>query len=87
MSIKTQLKKLEQYEVTHRSAFDRLGAVVLTAATLFGMTELGQSGNDSWKREIIARPAYALNSAAENEMERLPVKFDDGLTAQSNSGL
>ena len=86
MSIKTQIKKLEQYEVTHRSGFDRLGALVLTAATVFGMTSLGQKSND-WKREIIARPAYAFNSAAENEMERLPIKFDDGLTSQGNSGL
>jgi hypothetical protein len=88
VSIKTQIKRLEHYEVTHKSAFERLGAIVLTLATVFSMTELGnQDHHQLVKRDVITQQNYVLNSGAENEMERLPIKFDDGLTAQSNSGI
>jgi len=88
VSIKTQIKRLEHYEVTHRSSFERLGALILTVATLFSMTELGSDDRQRMvKTETVLQPITVLNSAAESEMERIPIKFDDGLTAQSNSGL
>ena len=86
MSIKTQIKRLEQYEVNHRSSFERAGAILLTLATLFSLTELGHDKTGQLaKKDVVTTPSYI--SAAENEMERIPIKFDDGLIAQSNSGL
>ena len=88
MSIKTEIKKLQHYQVTHRSVFERVGALVLTAATVFSMTELGNHDQRQLaKRDIVAQQTLVLNSGAENEMERLPVKFDDGLTAQAHGGI
>jgi len=88
VSIKTQIKRLEHYEVTHRSSFERFGALVLVAATLFSLTELGNNERQRLtKAEAVLQPAAVLNSGAENEMERVPIKFDDGLMAQSHGGL
>ena len=87
MNIKTQLKRLEHYEVKHRSAVERFGAVLLAAATIFSMTELGHDKiNRLMQREVLAvQPIYV--SAAENEVERTPIKFDDGILAQNHAGL
>lgn len=88
MSIKTQIKRLEHYEVTHRSGFERVCALILVAATLFSLTELGNNERQRLtKAEAVLQPAAVLNSGAENEMERVPIKFDDGLMAQSHSGI
>lgn len=89
MSIKTQIKKLEQYEVQHRSAFERGGAIFLTLATLFSMTELGQ--HDATKRvarsDVLANSSIVFNPAEKNETVRMPIKFDDGLRAPATSGI
>jgi hypothetical protein len=88
VSIKKQIKKLEHYEVTHRSGLERLGALVLVAATIFSLTELGNNERQRLTRtEAVLQPTAVLNSGAESEMERVPIKFDDGLIAQSHSGL
>ena len=86
MSIKKQIKKLEHYEVTHHSFFERAGALVLVAATLFSLTELGNNERQRLtKAEAVLQPTVVLNSGAENEMERIPIEFDDGLMSQSHS--
>ena len=86
MSIKTQIKKLEHYEVTHRSAAVRFWASALAVATVFSLTELGHDRTSRVAvRDVITTPSYI--NAAENEMERIPIKFDDGLIAQTNGGL
>lgn len=87
MRIKTQIKKLEQYELNHRSAFARTGALVLTAATLFSLLDPGHTGiGRQAKRDVIAPTPYVLNSARENETMRLPVKLDDGLRSVATTG-
>lgn len=88
MSIKTQIKKLEQYEVQHRSAFERIGAFILTIATVFSMTELGHTEdkrNFNRAREAVVAQAIVFNPAEKNETVRMPVKFDDGLRATATT--
>ena len=87
MSIKTEIKKLEQYELKHRSSFERFGALVLAVATIFSMLELGHDHTTQLaKRDVVFQSRTALNSAAENETVRMPVKFDDGLRAVATTG-
>lgn len=86
MSINKQIKKLEHYELNHRSNFMRAGALILTAATIFSMTELGDGhASHVAKRDVVTNLSYI--NAAENEMERIPIKFDNGLTATAHSGM
>lgn len=92
MSIKTQIKKelrkIERYQVTHRSGFERAGAIFLTAATLFSLTELG--GHSEQKRvartDVVAPPNVVLGPAEKNETVRMPIKFDDGLRSVATTG-
>jgi hypothetical protein len=87
VSIKKQIKKLEQYEVKHRSTFERYGALLLTVATLFGSAQLGHDHTAQLaKKDVVFQSRVSLNSAAENETVRMPVKFDDGLRATATMG-
>lgn len=83
MSLKTQIKRLEHYELQHRSSFERLGAIVLTAATLFSISNVAHAQD---KREALVFGPLALNSAHENETMRHPVKLDDGLRSVATVG-
>jgi len=90
--IKNELKRLERYELSHRSAFARTGAMVLTLATLFSLTGLGHEDprQRAVNREIIAQFVPVFNpiekNAEKNETVRMPIKFDDGLRATSTTG-
>jgi len=87
VTIKTQIKKLEQYELKHRSGFARVGALVLTAATLFNLLDLSHdAATRQAKKDIITQSPAILNSARENETMRLPVKLDDGLRSIATTG-
>ncbi|HVS58807.1 MAG TPA: hypothetical protein VHD60_03665 [Candidatus Saccharimonadales bacterium] len=86
MSIKTQIKKLEQYEVKHRSGMERLCTIVLAAATIFATIDVSREAARQLK-DAFVQPAFAINSAAENEVVRMPVKFDEGVRATSVTGL
>lgn len=87
MSIKTQIKKLEHYQLHPRSTAARLGALILTAATLFNLLELNHDPNARQaKRDVLGQAPYSLNSARENETMRMPVKLDDGLRAIATTG-
>jgi len=89
MSISSQIRKLEQYEVKHRSGIERLATLVLVVATIFSTTELGH-GDDKRNinlrnRDVIAQRSIVFNPAEKNETVRMPVKFDDGLRATATS--
>lgn len=90
MSIKKQIKKLEHYEVVHRTAFVRGSALALTALTVFSMTELGHEASKLRARvDTFAQTNFITNPAdpaEKNEMVRSPIKFDDGLRAVATSG-
>lgn len=90
MSIKKQIKKLEHYDVHHRSNAEKIGALVLTAATILSIVV---ENHDATKRlaktDIMANPNFvSVNAepAEKNEMVRSPIKFDDGLRAAATSG-
>lgn len=87
MSIKTQIKKLEHYQLHPRSNVARVGALILTAATLFNMLELSHDNSTRQARkDVLGQSSYSLNSARENETMRMPVKLDDGLRAIATTG-
>lgn len=87
MSIKTQIKKLEHYQLHPRSNIVRLGALLLTAATLFNLLELTHDNAARLARkDVVGQMSYILNSARENETMRQPVKLDDGLRAVATTG-
>jgi hypothetical protein len=90
MKIKTQIKKLDHYDVHDRSHFERIGALVLTAATVLSIVA---EGHDATKRlaraDVIANPSFVASNhepAEKNEMVRMPIKFDDGLRAAATTG-
>jgi hypothetical protein len=92
MSISAQIRKLEQYELKHRSGIERTATIVLTMIALFSMSELGHVGNREDKRnlaarghDVIAQRSVVFNPAEKNETVRMPVKFDDGLRATATS--
>ena len=90
VSIKTQIKKLEQYEVNHRSGFERAGALALIALIVFSTTELSRDANKLRSRvESFAQTnfiAHPVDPAEKNETVRMPIKFDDGLRASETTG-
>ncbi len=86
MSIKTEIKKLEHYQVHPRSNALKLGALLLVAATLFEVTGLGHDRRDLTKREAVTGTRYSINTGKENETVRMPIKFDDGLRATATAG-
>jgi predicted glycoside hydrolase/deacetylase ChbG (UPF0249 family) len=90
MSIKKQIKKLEHYDVHQRSHFEKIGAVVLTAATVLSIViENHDATKRMAKTDVIANPnCVSVNAepAEKNEMVRSPIKFDDGLRAAATTG-
>jgi hypothetical protein len=91
VKIKTQIKKLDHYDVHARSHFERIGALVLTAATVLSLVV---ESHDIAKRvaraDIIANAdvvtTHTPEPAEKNEMVRSPIKFDDGLRAAATTG-
>lgn len=90
MTIQKQIKKLNHYDVHDRSRFEKVGAVVLTFATILSMVV---ENHDATKRlaraDVIANPNFvSVNAepAEKNEMVRSPIKFDDGLRAAATTG-
>ena len=73
----------------HRSHPARLGAIVLAAITMFGMTELG-------RHQLVRLESTAAHNVAsilshtlekENETTRMPVRFEDGLRSPTIGGI
>lgn len=88
MNIQKEIVKIKTYEDQHRSAFERVGALVLTMATMFSMTELGHTDdkrNIIRSRDAIVAQSVVFNPAEKNETVRMPVKFDDGLRATATT--
>lgn len=77
-------KKLQK-QLQKRAAHERVGAVALVIATLVGMVTVEHSAK-SYLREATAKAALANTTARENELERMPVKFDDVLRIQTIAG-
>ena len=91
MSINAQIKKLEHYEVTHRSAITRLSALAITVATLFSITGLSHHDQQATTTEQVSERSAASvsihhESAEKNETVRMPIRFDDGLRAPVTTG-
>jgi hypothetical protein len=91
VNIKTQIKKLDHYDVHERSHFERIGALVLTAATVLSLIlESHDIARRVAKTDMIANPEIVTTRppepAEKNEMVRSPIKFDDGLRAAATTG-
>jgi hypothetical protein len=87
MNISTQIKKLEQYEVRHRSALERFSTLVLAAATIFSLTGLGHDDQrQRATKEAVASVMTTFSPAEKNETVRMPIKFDGGLRAPATTG-
>lgn len=91
VKIKTEIKKLDHYDVHDRSRFERFGAIVLTAATVLSMVvETHDLARKVAKSDIVANPEIVTTRppepAEKNEMVRSPIKFDDGLRAAATTG-
>lgn len=90
MKLSKQIKKLEHYDVHPRGYAEKIGAVVLTAATVLSIVV---ENHDATKRmaktDVMANPNFvSVNAepAEKNEMVRSPIKFDDGLRAAATTG-
>ncbi len=86
MSIKTQIKKLEHYQVHPRSNFSRVGALVLTLATVLSLVSESHDVNKQLRRDITVNSNFIASPAEKNETVRMPIKFDDGLRATASTG-
>lgn len=90
VSIKTQIKKLEHYDVADRTQFERHGAIFLTGLIVLGMLELAHDANRFRARaEAFITPTFTshpIDPAEKNETVRMPIKFDDGLRAPATTG-
>lgn len=87
MSINSQIKKLEHYQVNHRSGIERFCTLVLTAATIFSITGLGHDEQrQRAAREAITATMPTFSPAEKNETVRMPIKFDDGLRSIATTG-
>ena len=90
-NIKTQIKNelvaIEHYELSHRSAVARLGALVLICATLFHLSGVDHATMPHSRAELSARLAPKVSYAEKNETGRMPIKFDDGLRAVATTGI
>jgi len=87
VSIKTQIKKLEHYQLHPRSNAARFTALLIAIATLLNIFELNHDQAARRARnDVVGQAPYALNSARENETMRLPVKLDDGLRSIATTG-
>lgn len=90
MNIQKQIKKLEHYDVHERSLAVKVGAVVLSLATL---ASIGVEHHEVIKRiahsDAIVQSNYIaarVEPPEKNEMARMPIKFDDGLRAAATTG-
>jgi hypothetical protein len=93
MSISRQIKKLEHYEIKHRSGLERIATLMLTALTIFSVAGLGHDDERRRAAKEAVNPIMATFSSAEkvepaekNETVRMPIKFDDGLRAPATAG-
>jgi hypothetical protein len=91
MSISSEIRKLEHYQVIHRSAFTRIATSVLAAAVVFSLTGLGHDGERqrSLKEAVASSVATFMpteKTTERNETVRMPIKFDDGLRALATTG-
>lgn len=92
MTIKTQIKKLDHYDVHERHIMTRLGALVLTGAAVLSMVAEGHDSTKVARRDVvvnsnfIASPVAPAEPAEKNEMVRMPIKFDDGLRTVATTG-
>jgi hypothetical protein len=89
VTIKTQIKKLNHYDIEPRSAFERIGALVLTGITILSMVEASHDATKQMaRRDIVVGNNYLATPAPaeKNEMVRMPIKFDDGLRAVVTTG-
>lgn len=91
MSINSEIKKLEHYQVAHRSALLRIGTSVLAAAVVFSLTGLGH--DEQRQRSLKEAVASSMTTfiptektTERNETVRMPIKFDDGLRALATTG-
>jgi hypothetical protein len=90
MTLKKQIQKLNHYDVHDRSHFERIGALVLTAATVLSIVV---ESHDATKRvaksDVVVNHNFIASQhepAEKNEMVRMPIKFDDGLRAPATTG-
>lgn len=90
MSIKKQIKKLNHYDVHERSHYEKIGAVVLTAATVLSMVvENHEAAKRVAKADVVVNPNFVAmrnETPEKSEMVRMPIKFDDGLRAAATTG-
>lgn len=89
MTLAKQIKKLDHYDVHHRSTTHKLGAIVLTAATILSIgVEHHDAGKRIAKSDVVVNPSFVVKSEVpeKNEMVRMPIKFDDGLRAAATTG-
>jgi hypothetical protein len=86
VTLQKQIKKLEHYQVHDRSSFSRLGALVLTAATILSMVNESHDASKQLRRDIMVNSNFIASPAEKNETVRSPIKFDDGLRATATTG-
>ena len=89
VTLSKQIKKLDHYDIDPRSAVERIGALVLVAATVLTMVEASHdAGKQVARRDVVANSNYIASPAPaeKNEMVRSPIKFDDGLRAVVTTG-
>jgi hypothetical protein len=89
VTLKTQIKKLNHYDIEPRSAFERIGALVLVGATVLSMVEASHdAAKQVARRDIVVGSNFLASPAPaeKNEMVRSPIKFDDGLRAVATTG-
>jgi len=85
--IKKEIRRIERYELEHRSGLERTCSLLLTVATLFSLTGLGHDAQKQLaRRDVIAQVMPVFNPAEKNETVRMPIKFDGGLRATSTVG-
>ena len=84
--IKNEIKRIERYELEHRSGLERACTLLLTATTIFSLTGLSHDGEKRLARsDVMTQVIPQLNSAEKNETVRMPIKFDGGLRATATA--
>ncbi len=90
VTLKQEIQKLNHYDVHDRSKFERIGALVLTAATVLSIVAEGHDASRRLaKADVVVNPSFVASHhepAEKNEMVRMPIKFDDGLRAAATTG-
>jgi ribosomal protein L22 len=91
MKFKTKIRKVENRIIHERSKSERVGALMLAAATIFGMA---YADKQAAERAVVALPQNVIfkpaaepidsgshqNEIEQSEVSRMPVKFDDAIT-------